>query len=85
MDTKIKSSKEIEEITGLKSLISIPNAKPINKKRLSINTLSSYNSDIFKLFMTNIQFVNVNNTGSKAILITSPRAKEGKMWQIIWR
>ena len=80
MDTKIKSSKEIEEITGLKSLISIPNAKPINKKRLSINTLSSYNSDIFKLFMTNIQFVNVNNTGSKAILITSPRAKEGKSY-----
>ncbi len=80
LDTKVKSSKDIEEITGLKSLISIPNIKMIAKKKLNIKNIRAHKSEIFKILMTNIQFVNSHHLQSKSILITSPNALEGKTY-----
>jgi len=80
MDNKIKSSKDIEEITGLKSLISISNIKAISKKKLNIKNIRAHKSEIFKTLMTNIQFLNINNSQSKTILITSPTGLEGKTY-----
>lgn len=80
LDTKIKSCKEIEEITGLKSLISIPMLKAISKKRLTIKNIRAHKSEVFKTLMTNIQFLNSNHTQSKALFITSPMSLEGKTY-----
>lgn len=80
LDTKVKTSKDIEEITGLKSLISIPNIKMIAKKKLNIKNIRAHKSEIFKVLMTNIQFVNANHLQSKSILITSSNAMEGKTY-----
>lgn len=81
LDNKIKTCKEIEEITNLKSLISIPYIKNIKKKRLNIRNIRAHNSSVFKTLMTNIQFVDVkNDLKSKTILITSPKSFEGKTY-----
>lgn len=80
LDTKIKSCKDIEEITDLKSLISIPCMKSIRKKKLSLKNIRMHNSGTFKLLMTNIQFLNLNNLKSKTLLITSPRSFAGKTY-----
>lgn len=80
LDTKIKSCKEIEEITGLKTLISIPNMKIMAKKRLNMKSLRARKSEVFKTLMTNIQFVNRNHVESKTILVTSAKASEGKSY-----
>ncbi len=79
-NTKIKSCKDIEEITGLKSLISIPNIKLIVKKKLTIKNIRAHKSEVFKLLMTNIQFVNTNHLQSQSILLTSPKSAEGKTY-----
>ena len=79
-DTKLKTSKDIEDVTGLKSLISIPNTKAIAKKELTLDNLMVHKSKAFKVLMTNIQFVNTNNLRSKSILITSPNELEGKTY-----
>lgn len=79
-DTKIKSCKEIEEITGLKSLISIPMIKSIVKKRLNIKTIKAHKSEVFKTLMTNIQFLSSNHIQSKTLLITSSMPLEGKTY-----
>lgn len=79
-DTKIKSSKDIELITGLNSLICIPNIKLIAKKKLNIKNIQAHNNEIFKKLMTNIQFLNTNNLKSKSILITSVMPWEGKTY-----
>lgn len=79
-DTKIRSCKDLEEITGLKSLISIPNIKMIEKKKLNIKNIRLHQSQVFKTLMTNIQFVNMTQTQSKTILITSARFFEGKSY-----
>lgn len=80
MDTKIKSCKEMEEITGLKSLISIPRIKIIEKKKLNLKSIRAHKSEVFKLLMTNIQFVNLNHLQSKSILVTSPSSLDGKTY-----
>lgn len=80
MDTKIKSCKDMEGITGLKSLISIPRIKMIEKKKLNIKSIRAHKSEVFKLLMTNIQFVNSNHLQSKSILVTSPNTLEGKTY-----
>lgn len=80
VDTKIKSCKEIEEITGLKTLISIPNMKMMAKKRLNMRSLRAHKSEIFKTLMTNIQFVNRNQLDNKTILVTSAKEAEGKSY-----
>lgn len=80
LDTKIKSCKDIEEITGLKSLISIPNIKLIAKKKLNIRNIRAHKSEVFKMLMTNIQFVNSNHLQSKSILVTSPNTLVGKTY-----
>jgi len=80
LDNNVKSCSQIEEITELKSLISIPYMKNIAKKRLNIRNIRPHRSEIFKLLMTNIQFVNSNNLQSKAIVITSPKSFEGKTY-----
>ncbi len=81
LDNKIKTCKEIEEITNLKSLISIPYIKNIKKKKLNIRNIRAHNSSVFKTLMTNIQFVDVkNDLKSKTILITSPKSFEGKTY-----
>lgn len=80
LDTKIKSCKEIEEITGLKSLISIPKIKIIEKKKLNLKNVRAHKSEVFKLLMTNIQFVNANHLQSKSILVTSPHVLDGKTY-----
>lgn len=80
LDTKIKSCKDIEEITGLKSLISIPNIPYIAKKKLNIRNIRAHKSEVFKLLMTNIQFVSQNPLESKSILVTSSHSLEGKTY-----
>lgn len=80
MDTKIKSCKEMEEITGLKSLISIPKIKMIEKKKLNIKNIRAHKSEVFKLLMTNIQFVNANHLQSESILVTSAHSLVGKTY-----
>lgn len=80
MDIKIKSCKDIEEITGLKSLISIPRIKIIEKKKLNIKNIRAHKSEVFKVLMTNIQFVNSNHLQSKSILVTSPNSLDGKTY-----
>ena len=80
LDTNIKSCREIEEITGLKSLISIPNIPVIAKKKLNIKSIRAHKSEVFKLLMTNIQFVNNQELQSKSILVTSPNSLEGKTY-----
>ena len=79
-DNKLRDSKDIEEITGLKSLICIPNIKSIAKKKLNLEILKEQKNKVFKVLMTNIQFVNTNNLKSKSILITSPNELEGKTY-----
>ena len=79
-DTKLKNIEQIESITGLRSIISIPNAKLMVKKDFSINDILEDRSDVFKILMTNIQFLIANNTKSKSILITSPVSKDGKTY-----
>lgn len=83
MDNKIQSCQQIEEITQLKSLISIPCIKVMVKRKLNLKVMKFYNTDVFKILMTNIQFVNVNQVKSKAILITSPKTGEGKTYVAI--
>lgn len=81
LDNKIKTCREIEEITNLKSLISIPYIKNIKKKKLNIRNIRAHNSSVFKTLMTNIQFVDTkNDLKSKTILITSPKSFEGKTY-----
>ncbi len=81
LDNKIKTCKEIEEITNLKSLISIPYIKTIKKKKLNIRNIRAHNSSVFKTLMTNIQFVDSkSDLKSKTILITSPKSLEGKTY-----
>lgn len=83
LDNKIQSCQQIEEITQLKTLISIPCIKPMVKKKLNLKVMKFYYSEVFKVLMTNIQFVNVNHAKSNAILITSPKAGEGKTYVAI--
>ncbi len=80
LDIKIKSCKDIEEITGLKSLISIPYVKLIAKKKLTLRNIRAHKSEVFKVLMTNIQFVNSNDVQSKSILVTSPKSLTGKTY-----
>lgn len=80
LDTKVKCGKDIEAITGLKSLICIPNIKMISKKKLNIKNIRAHKSEVFKTLMTNIQFLNINNVQSKSILITSSMPLEGKTY-----
>ncbi len=80
LDIKIKSCKDIEEITGLKSLISIPHVKLIAKKKLTLRNIRAHKSEVFKVLMTNIQFVNSNDVQSKSILVTSPKSLTGKTY-----
>ncbi len=80
LDNKITSCKDMEDITGLKSLISIPNIKLIEKKKLNIKGMRAHKSDVFKTLMTNIQFVNRSQAQSKTILITSAKPFEGKSY-----
>lgn len=70
----------MEEITGLKSLISIPKIVAIDKKKLNIRSIRAHKSEVFKTLMTNIQFVNMNVLQNKTILVTSARALEGKSY-----
>lgn len=79
-DTKITSCKDMEDITGLKSLISIPKIVAIEKKRLNIKSIRAHRSEVFKTLMTNIQFVNMNVLQNKTILITSAKSFEGKSY-----
>lgn len=80
LDNKITSCKDMEDITGLKSLISIPNIKLIEKKKLNIKSIRAHKSEVFKTLMTNIQFVNRSQAQSKTILITSAKPFEGKSY-----
>ena len=50
------------------------------KKKLNIKNIRAHKSEIFKVLMTNIQFVNANHLQSKSILITSSNAMEGKTY-----
>lgn len=80
LDTKIKNCKDIEKVTGLRTLISIPKINAIIKKEFNITDIKTHEIDIFKTLMTNIQFLNVNNLQSKSIVITSSVASEGKTY-----
>lgn len=80
LDTKIKDCNDIENITGLKPLISIPKMRKISKKELNLKNINYSDSEIFKNLMTNIQFININNLRSKSILITSAMPLDGKTY-----
>ena len=75
----IKNCDDIEEITGLKSLIALPNVKK-NLVSVSVSEMASQKNEGFKKLMTNIQFVNLNQQNSKSILVTSSNIQEGKTY-----
>lgn len=79
LDNTIKTEKDIEEYTELKSLGKIP--VNLNKKEEIINreNAKSYITECINTIRTNILYMNSVKT-SKTILVTSCRAQEGKSW-----
>jgi len=78
-DNTIKTEKDIEEYTELKSLGKIP--VNLNKKEEIINreNAKSYITECINTIRTNILYMN-SVKSSKTILVTSCRAQEGKSW-----
>lgn len=79
-DTTIKTEKDIEEETGLKTLISIQNEKKNKKQLVNLLNTQSKSFKVFQDLKTNIQFINVNHKENKVILITSCFSSEGKSY-----
>jgi len=78
MDTSIKSSKEIEELTGLTVLAAIPLVK--DKDRPQLPTIEEPHSQIteaYRILRTNIAFA-ATAKPMKSLLITSTLPQEGK-------
>lgn len=78
LDTSVKSSKEIEELTGLSVLATIPLVK--EKDRTLIPTIEEPHSQIaeaYRILRTNIAFA-ATAKPIKSLLITSTLPQEGK-------
>lgn len=82
-DTTIKSEETVEKEIGLKTLISIPLVKENKKNQtglINFENKKTMLSEAYKTLRTNVQFTNVNNKGSKIMLITSSFSSEGKSY-----
>ena len=80
---KIKSSSDIESDISLKTIAEIPlkENKNITTELISYESEKMPISKAFKKLRTNIQFLCVNNTlDKKVMLVTSPREEEGKSY-----
>ncbi len=78
IDTTIRTSKEIEELTGISVLASVPLVK--SKNHIDIPTIQEPHSDIaeaYRILRTNISFLAAART-IKSLLITSTIPQEGK-------
>jgi len=78
IDTTIKTSKEIEELTNISVLASIPLVK--NKQPIDIPTINEPHSDIaeaYRILRTNISF-SAAARPIKSLLVTSTIPQEGK-------
>ncbi|MEO0124081.1 MAG: polysaccharide biosynthesis tyrosine autokinase [candidate division WOR-3 bacterium] len=78
IDTTIKTTKEIEELTGISVLASVPLVK--NKNHIDIPTIHEPHSDIaeaYRILRTNISF-SAAARPIKSLLITSTIPQEGK-------
>lgn len=75
-DNTIKSEKEIEALSKLNILGTLPHIKDFNQIAINDNT-NSFVSDKFKLIKTNLSF-RKRTAKLKSILITSPSKNEGK-------
>ncbi|OGC42150.1 hypothetical protein A2Y85_00935 [candidate division WOR-3 bacterium RBG_13_43_14] len=78
LDTSLKTSKEIEELTGLSVLAAIPLVK--NKERTHIPTIDEPHSQIaeaYRILRTNIGFA-ATAKPIKTLLVTSTMPQEGK-------
>jgi len=78
LDTSIKSSKEIEELTSLSVLATIPLVKDKDRPRLpTIEEPHSQITEAYKILRTNIAFA-ATAKPIKSLLITSTLPQEGK-------
>ena len=78
LDTSIKSSKEIEELTGLTVLATIPLVKDIDRPRLpTIEEPHSQITEAYRILRTNIAFA-ATAKPIQSLLITSTLPQEGK-------
>lgn len=80
---KIKSSLDIENEISLKTIAEVPlkENKNVNTELSIYETEKSPNLKAFKLLIKNIQFLCVNNTvDKKVMLVTSARKEEGKSY-----
>lgn len=83
LDTKIKKVSDIETTIGLKTLVSIPNAK-LKKYKNKIESFEDSEKNIIKdafdNLKSNIQFSSIKNKENKSILITSCFSSEGRSY-----
>ncbi|MBE0449167.1 MAG: polysaccharide biosynthesis tyrosine autokinase, partial [Actinobacteria bacterium] len=75
LDTSVKSADEVEKLTGMVSLGSIPLTN--NKRAVIDNGNNHAVSEAYRSLRTNIQYLNFDNL-VKVIVLTSPGLKEGK-------
>lgn len=80
VDNTVKSSKDIEELLNVKTLINIPFDKNKKEELITVNDSKSIISEAFKTLRTNIQFSNVDLKGAQTLLITSCLPLEGKSY-----
>jgi capsular exopolysaccharide synthesis family protein len=78
LDTSLKSSKEIEEITGLSVLATIPLVRENHRPRVpTIDEPHSQIAEAYRILRTNIAFA-ATAKPIKSVLITSTLPQEGK-------
>lgn len=79
LDVKVRSSSEVEEITGHSVLGIIPDSKELGRQRNNKETLvkSGQAGEALRQLRTNLKFVNVDKP-PRSIVVTSPNPGEGK-------
>ncbi|MEO0094442.1 MAG: polysaccharide biosynthesis tyrosine autokinase [candidate division WOR-3 bacterium] len=78
IDTSVKTTKDIEELTGISVLATVPFVK--NKHQIDIPTVNEPNSDIaeaYRILRTNLSFSSATRP-INSLLITSTLPQEGK-------
>lgn len=85
IEKNIRINKNIEKEIDLKKIVEIPRKsekknKLVKSELISYESTKSHTSKAFKNLRSNIQFMTVNNTEKKIILITSPSKGEGKSY-----
>lgn len=77
-DVKIRSQKDVEELTGHGVMAVIPEDRQLNKQRKSGDLgLSGITAEAFRQLRTNLRFINVDHP-PKAVVVTSANPGEGK-------